>query len=286
MSIASLLNELIKVDGISESGLEGVSFFKSYSSISRTPLVYNPGIVIVGQGRKVGYLEDRIFEYDSENYLVLSVPLPFECETFADNNEPLLGVYISIDMPVLHELIAGMKNSSASYGKDEAVRGLYSVTLGDDMRDAVVRLLRCLKDDKERDLLGRGIVREIMFRALCGEHGETLFALAHQQSSVARVSKSMDKIHSDYKDRITVEDLAVEANMSVSAFHRAFKEVTSDSPLQYLKKIRLDKAKTMMISEGMKASVAAISVGYESVSQFSREFKRQFGVTPTEAVSS
>ena len=125
---------------------------------------------------------------------------------------------------------------------------------------------------------------EILFRALNGQQAPALYALASHNSHFARVARALNLIQKDYGTNLDVERLAEQAHMSTSAFHRAFKEVTSDSPLQYLKKIRLSKARDFMVQEGMKAYVAADMVGYESASQFSREFKRYFGQSPAEII--
>jgi AraC-like DNA-binding protein len=280
------LEQLNLPEGFSESRLEGVRFFKSLRHIPRTPLIYNPGIIIIAQGNKIAYLGDQVFHYDANNYLVLSVAIPFECETFANPNCPLLGVYIDVDISQLHNLIAKMGHGAEFGGQKRAAlpRGIGPAPLVDSMADATSRLIKCLQSETETRVLGPGLVREILYRALCGDQAPALYALAAHNDHFARVARALTSIHSDFATSLDVEMLAQKAHMSTSAFHRAFKEVTADSPVQYLKKVRLSKALGFMAQQGMKAYVAADKVGYESASQFSREFKRYYGQGPAEMI--
>jgi AraC-like DNA-binding protein len=285
------MNEMVKLieqfelkELFNQSRLKGVRFFKSSSHIPRSPLLYDPGIFIVAQGRKIGHLGDRSFQYDPNNYLVTSVPIPFECETFADANAPFLGLYVDIDMPVLHELMGllGQSRAAASVNIRDIPKGVAPADMDAAMHDAVIRLLKCLHSEADALVLGPGLIREIIYRALCGTQASSLYALAAQDGSFARVSKTLHLIHRDCASKLDVDQLAGVAGMSASTFHRAFKEITSESPIQYLKKVRLNKARDLIEHERMKVYIAADKVGYESTSQFSRDFKRFFGVSPAE----
>jgi transcriptional regulator GlxA family with amidase domain len=151
-----------------------------------------------------------------------------------------------------------------------------------DMADATTRLVKCLQSEAASQILGPGLVREILYRALCGTQAPILYSLAMHGGAFAQVARALRVMQSDFSAKLDVEQLASTARMSASAFHRAFKDITSDSPMQYLKKVRLARAKDLMMQEGMKAYLAADKVGYESSSQFSREFKRYFGQSPAE----
>lgn len=282
----ALLSLLVDTELFTESRLSGVRFFMCTRHIPRSPLVYDPGLFIVAQGRKIGYQGDRRFQYDANNYLVTSVPMPFECETFATSDAPFLGLYIDIDMPVLHELIGLLNQDGAlcSRGMKNLPKGVGPAELDREMGAAVIRLLRCLRSDREARILGPGLVKEVLYRALCGTQAPALYALATHNGHFARISRALSAIHNNYPSKIDVEKLSGLANMSVSTFHRVFKEVTSESPVQYLKKIRLNKARDLILSRQMKVYTAADQVGYESVSQFSREFKRYFGQSPAEMI--
>jgi AraC-like DNA-binding protein len=223
-----------------------------------------------------------VFTYDAHNYLVLSVPLPFECETEASPKEPMLAVSIKVNLSVLAELL--MKMDGAHRTNTPAMpQGIYSTKLDGKLSEAAVRLLECLGDPVEARILGPQLVREITYRVLCGRQGSALRAAAALHSRFGQVNRALQRIHAEYARDFSVEDLADIAGMSPSAFHQNFKALTSTSPLQYLKTIRLHKARMLMVYEGLRAGVAAERVGYESSSQFSREFKRLFGTSPVEA---
>jgi AraC-like DNA-binding protein len=152
--------------------------------------------------------------------------------------------------------------------------------LDDALRDAAVRLLECLRSADDARILGPQIVREIVYRVMLGPLGANLRGLAAPHTHFGQISRVLNRIHAEYARTFDVETLAREAGMSVSTFHAHFKAVTTSSPLQYLKSIRLHKARMLMVHDGTSAANAANQVGYESASQFSREFKRLFGDAP------
>ena len=279
--MTSLLGSLATLEGVHPSALDGVQLMRASKPIPRMKVLYDPGIVIVGQGRKRGYLGDQVYTYDAHNYLVLSVPLPFECETEASPEQPMLAVSIRVDLAVLGELLMKMDGGHRS-ATPAMPQGIYSTKLDARLSETAVRLLECLTDPAEARILGLQIVREITYRVLCGRQGGALRAAAALHSRFGQVNRTVQRIHIEYACNLTVEELADTAGMSASAFHQNFKAVTSTSPLQYLKTIRLHKARMLMVHEGMRAGIAAERVGYESSSQFSREFKRLFGTSPIE----
>ncbi len=278
-----LLRSLAGREGIHPTILPGVQLIRVSKPLPRMPVLYEPSIVIVGQGRKRGYLGDRVYTYDAHNYLVLSVPLPFECETEASPERPMLGVSIRVDLAVLAELL--MKMDGAHRASTPSVpQGIYSTQLDARLSESTVRLLECLSNPAEAQILGPQTVREITYRVLCGQQGGALRAAAALHSRFGQVNRALQRIHAEYAHELSVEDLADTAGMSPSAFHQNFKAVTTTSPLQYLKTIRLHKARMLMVFEGLRAGVAAERVGYESSSQFSREFKRLFGLSPVDEI--
>lgn len=285
------MTELLKnfpviADGVVASPLQEVLFFQETKYVPKRPIVYDPGIAIIAQGHKVGYLGGRKFKYDANHYLVTSVTMPIECETFASPEEPLRGLYIYIDMAQLHDLIGrmGMEATISKESQKVLPCGMGPAVMDQDMADAAVRLVNCLQSETEAQILGPGLVREILYRALCGTQAPVLYSLAMHSGTFSQVAHALKVMQSDYSAKFDVEQLADTARMSTSAFHRAFKEITSESPMQYLKKLRLTKARDLMVQESMKAYLAADRVGYESASQFSREFKRYFGQSPAEMV--
>lgn len=278
--LADLLAPLAHGQGFSASRLESVRFLRATRAVPRAPVVYDPSIVILAQGRKRGYLGSEVFVYDADHYLVLSVPLPFECEVEASPEQPLLGMSIRVDPALVAELLLQMPSAEIPASDSVVPRGIYATRLGGTLRDAATRLAACLGSDAEARILGPGLVREITYRVLCGEQSATLRALAAQNGHFGQIARALRRIHADYASALRVEDLARHAGMSVSNFHAKFKTATSTPPLDYVKTIRLHKARLLMVHEGLGASPAASRVGYASASQFSREFKRLFGRTP------
>ena len=280
--LVSLLSELAPRDGFLPSRLPGVSFMRTTRHIPRTPITYEPGIFIIGQGRKTGYLGDKRFVYDPNHYLALSVPMPFECETHGSAQEPMLAVCIAVTPAAVTELLMHMEYLQPANGSEP--QAMEATALDDVLRGATIRLLESLRSADDARILGPQIVREITYHVLRGKLGHNLRALAAPDSHFGRISRVLNRIHADYARHYDIATLARAAGMSVAAFHARFKAITSSPPLQYLKNIRLNKARMLMVNEGVNASAAAMKVGYESASQFSREFKRLFGNTPaTEA---
>jgi AraC-like DNA-binding protein len=263
--------------------VEGVTLFRRTCPVPREPLFYEAGIVIIAQGHKVGYLDGRSFRYDAETYLVISVPLSIECETFASPEAPLLGLYVDVDAVTLAELNDTLQATGSAPRFDPArvPRGIEPAALSGELTEAARRLLLALHSPVDAAVLGPALRREILYRALLGPHGPALMALTEHQTPYARVARVLASIHRDCAASHTVDALARDAGMSASAFHRAFKQATGDTPLQYLKKTRLNQARRLIEGGGMRVSEAAFQVGYESPSQFSREFKRYFATAPS-----
>jgi AraC-like DNA-binding protein len=260
-----------------------VRFMRANCGLARAPVIYEPAIMIIAQGRKIGYVGGKPYTYDANNYLVVPVPMPFQCTTEATAGKPLLGVSIRVDPVMVGELLLEMEDDVAVPG---VTRGIYATPMTSELTRATIRLVECLQSPPaERRILGRPIVREILYRVLCGNQSGALRALAIRNSHFAQISKVLRRMQIEYASPVDVEKLAREIGMSLSTFHASFKAITSTSPLQYLKSIRLHQARLLMIQDGHTASSAAGQVGYESASQFSREFKRFFGCAPVEEVA-
>ncbi|WP_417585934.1 AraC family transcriptional regulator N-terminal domain-containing protein [Nitrincola sp.] len=280
--IVKRLYQLAPHQGYTQSQLEGVRFMRSNRPLTNTPVLYEPGIVIICQGRKRGYLGDEVYVYDAQHYLVLSVPLPFTSETEASEEEPMLGIAISLDAVIIAELVMLLEASGGA--KLAPPRGMLSTPLCETLADATLRLLDALATPAEARILAPSIVREIFYRVLVGEQGGSVRSALNHYGQFGKIAKALRHIHVNYADALEVGSLASEAGMSAPAFHVHFKAVTQTSPIQYIKSTRLHHARLLMIRNGLTAAAAAGRVGYESPSQFSREFKRFFGRTPSEEV--
>lgn len=283
--LAELLDNLARQDGWNPTLVEGVGVYRASEYRGREPLCYNQGLIIVGQGEKRVFFGDQIHEYNPDAYLVLSVPLPAECETYASAEEPLLAMTVDIDVTTVNRIIGLMgdhlDHELLEHGRKHA--GLYTARVTPAIGGTAQRLLEALQDPLEAGVLGKGLVFELLFRVMCGENAASLYALAMKNTNLSRIDKALKLIHSDYQQGLTVDTLSSLVNMSPSAFHRAFQDVTSSSPIQYIKKIRLNRAKDLLLGQsGARVNEVASVVGYESAAQFSREFKRYYGSSPKE----
>lgn len=280
--MVELLATLAPNEGFTRSALDGVKFMRTNVSTPRIPVMYEPSIVIVAQGRKRGFLGSQAFVYDAQHYLVLAVPLPFECETEATPEEPMLAISIRVDLAVVAELLMMLNDTREPI--DSEPRAVSATPLDPTLSDAVLRLLESLVSPHDARILGPAIVREICYRVLSGTQGDMIRAALTQQDHFGRISKALRRIHTDFARDLDVPTLAREAGMSLAVFHSQFKAVTETSPMQYVKTTRLHHARLLMVQDGLNVSAAATRVGYESASQFSREFKRLFGASPVDDV--
>jgi AraC-like DNA-binding protein len=242
--------------------------------------LYDPSIFIVASGRKRGFVGERGFVYDANNYLVLSVPLPFECETEVTDEGPMFGVSVRMDVGIIAELAMGMDVRPVAPSAD-VLTCVHATPIDEVLSAATVRLLECLRSPVEAAVLGPSIKREITYRVLCGPRGDILLAMLGRSGHAARIHAALRQMDARYAEPLSVARLALDVGMSVSALHHHFKATTASSPLQYLKALRLHKARALIHYEGLGAAEAADRVGYESASQFSREFKRFFGESPS-----
>ncbi|WP_241017144.1 AraC family transcriptional regulator [Paraburkholderia sp. Ac-20342] len=278
--MAALIRQLAPQEGHTRSLLDGVRLMRADRPLGRTPVLYEPSIVIVCQGSKRGYLADQLYRYDAQHYLVLSVPLPFSTETDASPREPLLAVSVRLDMTAVADLVIEVEHHACAPATTPV--GIISTPLDTALADTTVRLLKALTSPIEARVLGPAIVRELCFRVLMGPRGGAIRAALASQGNFGRISRALRRIHSDYAQALDVGSLAREADLSIPAFHAHFKTVTATSPIQYIKSVRLHQARLLMIRDDLTAAAAAMRVGYESASQFNREFKRLFGRSPGE----
>lgn len=241
------------------------------------PTVYEPCVLIVAQGCKVGTLGGKRHVYDAAHCLVLAVPLPFESETIGSSEAPFLGMAISIKQSIVTELLVQMDTIPAAADYEGGIPG---VPVDTDILTTAVRLAQTLSDAERARVLAPGIMRELIYLLLRTPGGSALAGFAFRNEHRWRIGRIIERIHNDYAVNFDVPELARDAGMSASTFHARFKAVTGVAPLHYQKLIRLHKARDLMVNFGSSAQTAAIEVGYESASQFSREFRRLFGGSP------
>lgn len=277
--LASLARALAPQEGYNLTALPGVRILRSDRVLSRTPVLYDPGIVIVCQGGKRGYFGEQVYRYDAKHYLAVSVPIPFTMESDGTPQHPLLAIYMHLDFPMAAELMIQIDQHHDA-AETEVPQSMMSSPMDAALEAAVTRFLEALGKPRDAAILGPGMLREIYFRVLTGAQGPALRSALGMRGQFGRIGKALRRIHAAYAEPISLAQLASEAQMSVPSFHSHFRAVTQTSPMQYVKSTRLHQARLLMVREGMTAEAASYAVGYASASQFAREFKRLFGLPP------
>ena len=279
----SQLNELRALASKAEShrtetGIPRVAMVQGKIPEHMLAAVYEPMINLILQGSKTMTVGDRTLRYDPATYFVMSIELPAVGSVHpAPTGEPYLAVSLTLDPIVLSTLLADLPKPVSRHDHQP---GFSVAATTPELMDAWVRMLRLMGKPDDITALASVYEREILFRVLQGPHGWMLREIAVPDTAMARVNQAIQWIRRDFAMPIRVENLAQNAAMSVSAFHRHFKAVTTLSPLQYQKRVRLLQARMLMVANAKSVTAAAFEVGYESATQFSRDYARVFGLPP------
>lgn len=265
--------------GFHPTAIESLEFVRSDTVASALPHVYEPVLAIVIQGRKKALLGEEAYSYSAGQYFVVSVDLPLSgCVVEATPDQPYLGLKLDLDPVQLCDLVAQMNLSSAN--QENSVRGISVSNADATLIDCAFRLVKLLDTPQHIPMLAPMMIRELYYHLLIGEQGEAVRQIATPGSNMQRIASAIQLIKAGFTQPMRVEDLARRVGMSTSSFHQHFKQITSMSPLQYQKQLRLLESRRLMLAEDFDASSAAYKVGYESTSQFSREYSRMFGAPP------
>jgi AraC-like DNA-binding protein len=258
--------------------LPGVRLVTSAAPTEPVNGVYEPAFAAVVQGVKRTVLNDKVFEYGAGQYLVVSVDLPIVGHVVrASSEEPYLAFAMTLKPAAIATLL--LETAASDQGAVEA-RGFAISDTTIDLLDLMVRLLRLLDRPQDIAVLRPMIEREILWRLLTGEQGGTVRQIGLADSRLSQIGRAIRWIRVHYAEVIRIEDLAQVAGMSASSLHRHFRGVTAMSPLQYQKQIRLQEARARLIAESQDVATVGFDVGYDSSSQFSREYRRLFGAPP------
>ena len=280
--ILQLANNLISKDGLHQTFIKDISIYKTIKAVPRAPLLYDLCLIIVLQGEKIGYLGENVFNYNSHNYLVVPTTIPFECETIASKEEPFMCMLITIDKKIMYEIIDLISNKEALKNKSSQL-GVFSDNITPEIENTIERILQTLNSKTESKILADSLLKELYYRVASGENADFLHKMFLNTKIEAKIARSLRSIHENYGDHLDIPNLAKNEDMSSSSFHTHFKKITSLTPLQYIKKIRLNKALDLLTRQNYQVNSTAYAIGYESSSQFSRDFKSFFGYPPKEA---
>jgi AraC-like DNA-binding protein len=277
--LARLVDKFSKGEGMHASAVGGVHCIKLSETHVQLPTVYQPSICVIVQGAKQVLLEEEIYRYAPPQFLAVSVDLPLVGQvTEATHEAPYLCLAIDIDARQIADLIAS--SGDAGWSRGETARGLFVGDLDAGMQDSVLRLARLLENPRDIPVLAPLAMREFHYRILNSPYGPAIAQMAIAGSNTHKIGQIIRRIKTKLAEPIRVEELASMANMSASSFHQHFKAVTAMSPVQYQKRLRLTEARHILLAENADAQSAAYRVGYQSVSQFSREYARMFGAPP------
>ncbi|WP_425259268.1 AraC family transcriptional regulator N-terminal domain-containing protein [Rubrivivax sp. RP6-9] len=278
--LAGLLLSCSPDEGVNATSLPGVSAIRvSQPGDEMTHALHQPAVCLIAQGAKRVMLRADVYAYDPSRVLVFTVDLPVSAQvTLASRAEPYLGFRLDIDPIQVADIVvqSRMPPPAAPAGRG----GLYLSSTTPELLDAVLRLMRLAGKPDEAVLLAPLAVREILIRLLQGPEGHRLASVASGESHAGRVAKAIAWMKLNRSEPLRIEEIAHRVHMSPSSFHLRFRELTSMSPLQYHKQLRLQEARRLMLAEGADAATASHRVGYQSPSQFSREYGRQFGTSP------
>jgi AraC-like DNA-binding protein len=265
-------------NGLHATGIDKLEFGRESTVSTALCGVSQPMLAIIVQGKKAALLGEETYHYGAAQYLIISIDLPLTgFITEATPKRPYLGFKLDLDPRQLCDIIT---QTSPAQRKDTSVRG-FGVSHADaQLLDCALRLTKLLDTPQDIPMLAPMITREIYYRLLSGEQGESVRQIATSGSHMQRIAQSIELIKTDFACALRVEDLAARANMSPSSFHHHFKAIAAMSPLQYQKQLRLLEARRLMLAENSTAVDAAERVGYESPSHFSREYARMFGEPP------
>ncbi len=266
-------------DEVFSTPIDGLALIQRTRPTGPMAVTYEPSLAVVVQGRKQIELGDATIVYDPSRFLLTSLDLPVMSRvTEASPRKPYACLALKLEMPVVRELVARMEPGPQTV----QARGPAMMTgpVTPELLDALCRLVALLDTPEDVPILGSLVRREITYRILHSPAGARLRELATHGEESQRVGRALEWIRRNYRNPLRIPELAAKANMGVSTFHRHFRALTNMSPLQYQKRLRLQEARDRMLAEGLDVATAAYEAGYESVSQFSREYARLFGRPP------
>lgn len=282
-SLADAIERFTGQDGIHETPIAGLRFSRLSGPNAPMCGVQEPALAMIVQGCKQTMLGDDVYEYDASRYLVASVDLPIIGRvTQASAEKPYLCFVLSLPPADIAELVTQAEAASAPLPPPS--RGISVSRCDPDLLDAALRLVRLLDAPQDIALLAPLIIREIHYRLLRSDQGGMLRHIGVADSQGHRVAKAIGWLRQNYREPLRIENIARQVHMSTSSLHHHFKAVTAMSPLQYQKQLRLQEARRLMLTEVLDAATAGHRVGYESPSQFSREYSRMFGAPPVRDV--
>ena len=277
--LADLIEQYADGDGAHATAIPRLFLFRASHPPEPLHAVYEPAVCILAQGRKQAMLGESVYVYDPAQYLIVSVNIPVVAEVLeASHEKPYLALRLNLDPAAIGALMLESDNERA--GREQPAPALAVSAVSDQLLDAAIRLVRLLGSPRDIPVLAPLAEREILYRLLCGDQASRMSQIAFAESKLQQVNRAIGWIKRNFREPFSVDAVAAEARMSSSALHHHFRAVTAMSPLQYQKQLRLQEARRLILTQSIDAASASHAVGYESPSQFSREYRRLFGAPP------
>ncbi|MBV4484965.1 AraC family transcriptional regulator [Pseudomonas sp. SWRI153] len=279
VELVEIIGRHVQSDGIHSTAIPGVSLIRSGTPTMPMPVVYEPTLCLVAQGRKQAMLGTTAYVYDPAKYLIASVDLPVMGSVIeASEAVPYLCLALNLDTTELSELV--LRHPLPEEKGRDPTAGIALNDTTPELLDAAVRLAGLLDRPDDIEVLAPLVIREILYRLLTGEGSSIIRQMAQADSRLNQIAKAITWLRSHYNEPCRIDDLVAIAGLSRSAFHTHFKAVTSMSPLEFRNQLRLQEARRLMVTETVDAAEAGYRVGYDSPSQFSRDYARMFGMPP------
>lgn len=277
--LVALIARFTATEGENETPIPGLRFYRASAPSGFHHGVQSPCVCVIAQGAKRVLLGDEVFRYDRARYLAASMTLPVSGQVVeASPEKPYLSMKLDVSPQEIAALMLDARLPEAQAAAPS--RGMFLSRIDTALIEAFVRLARLLESPEDIPALAGAARREILYRMLKGDEGHRLRQIAATSAHATRIAKAVDWLRQNFSKQIRIEHLAAQASMSASSFHEHFRAVTAMSPLQFQKQLRLQHARQLLISEALDAATAGHRVGYESPSQFSREYSRLFGAPP------
>lgn len=281
--LTAYVERLAPDDGLHATAWPALTVFRANATGARTCAMYEPGLGLALQGAKQILLGQQVFVHEPASYLVTAVDVPVSSQVVkATSEQPCLCLNFRLDLQRIRELLPEVPVVRGPLG---SAAGLSISPLDGGVLDPLLRLVRLLDAPRDLAMLGPLIERELLYRLLTGEQGPRLAQIAASGSQGHQVSRAIEWLRQHYDEPLRIDELAVRVNMSASSLHHHFRAITAMSPLQYQKQLRLHEARRLLLADQCDVATAAHRVGYESPSQFSREYSRQFGAPPLRDVA-
>ena len=277
--LKNIINKMSLEEGLNTTNIPFVNVFKSITSGEVLHTVYEPSLFIILEGSKTVMVGDRVFEYDSSSYFISSTFLAVSGKIIeASKDEPFLSIQIVFNQK---QIFQALEEFSVSLNKANTSNlSASTYTLDSDLKESVLRLVRLTQTPSDIEVLSKLYLKEILYRLLVSNQNIEFLQQVSIESNSYKISKAISFINQNIYETFLVNDIAKSVNMSISSFHKNFKTIIGISPLQYIKKLKLLESKRLMTLENMDIEGVSFYVGYQSTSQFSREYKNYFGISP------